>query len=178
MYASWDYWQLYQKVTFDGINKLITVNDGVINLDIRRDVYSAWVRWIELGTNTSFLPAIRYAGLDPIPGGFTGDTYFLINGWKLIIDLTTVSVTGVLFSDDYNTAYYSASLKPQYPAVVASLVSTVTNTVYQNIVTGTVPTPAEISTAVWDSPATNVPGSFGELISKKMLTIAKFLGLK
>ena len=149
MYAFWDYWDLYQKVTFDGINKTITVNDGVTSLNIRTELYSAWIKWLEVETNTGYLFAMRYTGLDIIPGGYTGDTYFLINGWKLYIDLSEVAVTGVLFSDDYTTAYYTPAGKAQYPAVVASLVSTIG--VSTNIVTGdlsTIPTAAQNAAAV------------------------------
>lgn len=134
MYAFWSYWQLYQKVTFDGVNKLITVNEGVTSLDIRGDVYSAWVEWQQLETNTGFLPTIRYTGLDLIPGGLTGDSYFLINGWRLLVDLSNVAVKGVLFSDDYSSAYYNTAGKIQFPATVSSLVSTVI--VRENVVTG------------------------------------------
>lgn len=134
MYSFWDYWQLYQKVTFDGITKIITVNAGVTTLNIRTELYSAWVKWLILEQNTGFLPVMRYTGLDVIPGGLTGDSYFLINGWKLYIDLSEVAVTGVLFSDNFNTAYYTLSGVAQYPATVSSLVSTII--VPTNVVTG------------------------------------------
>ncbi len=41
-------WNLSDKVVFDTTNKLIIVNDGVTTLDIRADVWSAWVRWFSL----------------------------------------------------------------------------------------------------------------------------------
>jgi hypothetical protein len=84
------------------------------------------VDWIAIRDHLKFMPAIRTTGLDPIGGGvYTGDVYFLINGWKLSIDLQKVKVTGVLFSDDYDTAYYTPSLAAQYPATVSALVNTV-----------------------------------------------------
>jgi len=133
VYYFWDYWQLYQKVTFDGVAKIITVNEGVTSLDIRTELYSAWVNWLSVGESTHFLNAMRYTGLDPIPTGFTGDTYFLINGWKLYIDITKVSVTGVLYSDNYPTAFFDYSGNPQYPMVVSSVINTVT--ILQNVIT-------------------------------------------
>ena len=39
-------WALAEKVSFNGVTKRITVNAGVTALDIREDVYSAWVRWV------------------------------------------------------------------------------------------------------------------------------------
>lgn len=127
IWAAWGAdWELNDKVSFDGINKIIYVHPEVTTLDIRADVYTSWVDWVVLYDNMKFLPAIRYTGYDPIGGGqFTGDSYFLINGWKLSINLQNVKVTGVLFSDDYPTAYYTQDLIPQYPATVSALVNTV-----------------------------------------------------
>ena len=119
-------WSLYDKVDFDGINKIVYVHPDVTTLDIRQDVYTSWVDWVALRDNLKFAPAIRTSGLDPIgAGAFTGDVYFLINGWKLSVNLQRVRVTGVLYSDDYATAYFTDSLLPQYPATVAALVNTV-----------------------------------------------------
>lgn len=42
-----------------------------------------------------------------------------------------------------------------------------------------VPTAAEIAAAVWDKlPGTPQSGSFGEIVSKKLLTLLNFIGLK
>lgn len=142
-------WLLYEKVEFDGATRQIIIHSDVSELDIRNDVYSAWVRWMPLRNNARWLQAMRYTGLDVIPGGQTGDVYFLRNGWKLIIDLNKVKVSGVLYSDDYTTAYYNSALNPLYPATVSALVNTVTNT--QNVVTGdlsSVPTIQQISNVI------------------------------
>jgi hypothetical protein len=127
VWASWGAdWVLNDKVSFDGINKIIYVHEDVTEFNIRTDLYTSWVDWVALYDHTKFLPAIRVTGLDPIGGGvYTGDVYFLINGWKLAINLQTVKVNGVLFSDDYDTAYYTLGLVAQYPATVSSLVTTV-----------------------------------------------------
>ena len=164
----YEYWQLNAKVTFDGVRKLIVVNEGVTELSIRNDVYSAWVDWVVLRDNAKFLPALRYTGIDPIPGGFTGFNCFAINGWKLILDLTKVKVDGVLFSDDYATAYYNSSLVPQYPATVSQLVQMVATT--NNVVTG-------------DIADLNIPSSEEIVLAlqaqmKGLLTLKKFLALK
>jgi hypothetical protein len=127
IWAAWSPdWSLYDKVDFDGINKVIYVHPEVTSLDIRADVYTSWIDWIALRDNLKFLPAIRTTGLDPIGAGvYTGDVYFLINGWKLSVNLQNVKVTGVLYSDDFDTAYYTPDMTPQYPATVAALVNTV-----------------------------------------------------
>jgi len=137
-------WLADEKVNFNGVTREITVNAGVTALDIRQDVYSAWVRWVEREENQQFFSAMRFTGLDPIPGGFTGDSYFLINNWKLLYDPRVVAVTGVLFSDDYSTPYYFvADGSAVFPAQISSLVNTVET--ISNVVDGT---PESIAAAV------------------------------
>lgn len=181
LWANWsEDWTLGSKVDFDGINKIIYVHPEVTTLDIRTEVYSAWIDWVVLRDNSKFLPALRYTGFDPIgSGNYTGDSYFLTNGWKLSVDLASVRVSGVLFSDDYDTAYYTSSLIAQYPATVSSLVNTVVISepatltpaelwAYENrSLSVNPPTTAEISEATWTHPFVS-----------KLLTVAKFLGLK
>lgn len=156
IWASWGAeWALAEKVDFNGVTKRITVNSGVTVLDIREDVYSAWIRWLELDDNTRFLLAMRISGFDVIPGGFTGATYFMTNGWKLEYDPSVVAIAGVLYSDDYATPYWSENDQPIYPATVSSLVNTAVVT--QNVVTGDV-------AAIWSDP--------------RALTVPKFIALK
>lgn len=88
-YYFWEYWELFHKVTFDGPNKLILVNNGVTSLDWGPDVYSSWKEWLLLTSNKEnpgFAPALRVVGGDPIDvseGRFLGATFFLTNGWRL-----------------------------------------------------------------------------------------------
>jgi hypothetical protein len=135
-YGYWEFWAPFdptngyyggQKCTFDGLNKIIYVNPDVTELSIREDVYSNWKEWVQVRDNSKFTPAIRTTGGDPVGSGqYTGDVYFLVNGWKLYIDITKVNVTGVLYSDDYNTAYYSLDGAPQFPIKVSSVVNAIT----------------------------------------------------
>jgi hypothetical protein len=114
-------WEANEKVSIDGVSKVIRVNDDVTSLDIRVDVYSAWVRWFERDQNAQFLPAMRFSGLDPIPGGFTGGTFFVTNGWKLYYNPNTVAVNGILYSDNFLTAYYTYEGVEVFPATVSAL---------------------------------------------------------
>lgn len=172
-------WASNSKVDFDGYNKLIIVHPEVTSLDIRTEVWTPWVDWLEQSIdNRKWMLAMDYSGMDPIPSGETGGIFFTVNGWKLVIDFNKVAVTGVLYSRDYPTAYWSATGLPLYPAVVSSLVNNAVS--YQNVVTGTALSADEVRTAVWSAPVANyqTAGTFGEFISKKLLTLAKFLGLK
>jgi len=91
-YGEWTYWEDYapptyvgnQKVTFDGPNRLILVNEGETTLDIQEDVYSNWKEWMLQRDNAKFSEAFLPLGGDPITDTtFVGDTYFLENGWRI-----------------------------------------------------------------------------------------------
>jgi hypothetical protein len=83
-YAFWDYWNLYHKVTFDGVNRLILINDGETEIDVQVDIYSAWKEWAQLESNLKYLKALDTVGGEPIAAGQRLDvTYFLINGWRI-----------------------------------------------------------------------------------------------
>jgi len=112
-YGDWVFWEAYnppnslgpQKVTFDGVNKLILVNYGVTELDFREDVYSAWKEWQKDPNhiNTKFEPAIAVIGGDPLPGNRAlGTTYFLDNSWRMRTweGSHELTVTGNFFTRD------------------------------------------------------------------------------
>lgn len=77
-----------QKVVFDGPNRIIYVNEGITELDVRIDLYSAWKEWIdsspEYPTPASWLRAFSVVGGDPITDTVDlGTTFFLENGWRI-----------------------------------------------------------------------------------------------
>jgi len=93
-FNDWTFWEDYappaylgsQKVTFDGLNKLILINEGETDINFRVDVYSAWKEWVKhpLQDNAKYAEACSAVGGDPLPGGrVLGTTYFLENGWKM-----------------------------------------------------------------------------------------------
>lgn len=83
-YGFWDYWELRHKVTFDGPNKLILINDGVTTLDAQIELYSDWKEWTLQENNLKYLSAFNTVGGEPTVSGQRLDvTYFLINGWKI-----------------------------------------------------------------------------------------------
>lgn len=82
----WNEWENPHKVTFDGENKHIIINEGVLDIDIKEDVYSDWKEWVAYysGENAKFVPAMRSIGGDPISDTKSlGSTFFLLNGWKI-----------------------------------------------------------------------------------------------
>jgi len=128
------------KVVFDGNNLTMTINPAEALVDIKVDVYSDWKEWVLLADNSKHAPALRTIGGDPtVAGQFAGDIYFLINGWTLHIDVEETVITGVLYSDDFDTPLRSKLTGNRvYQAVVSSLVT--------GIAASTAPTPTEI----WD----------------------------
>lgn len=99
-YGHWDYWELRHKVTFDGIRKLILINDGVTDIDVQRDIYSSWKEWVKLENNSKYERAIQLVGGEPtVEGQFLDATYFLINGWKVksYPGQYTLSITGNIY---------------------------------------------------------------------------------
>jgi hypothetical protein len=120
-YNNWQFWTVYdpanglfgnQKVTFDGPNKIIIVNEGVTEVDFRADVYSAWKEWklINEVDNLKYLEAISVVGGDPLPGNrLLGASYFLENGWRMRTwegdhELT---VTGNVFTREGDSLFVS-----------------------------------------------------------------------
>lgn len=91
------------KVSFDGINKLIICDSTALDINIQIDVYSAWKRWVLTSDNSKYLEAIRTIGGDPISEILSlGATFFLINGWKIrpAEQSYVLNVEGNLYSDD------------------------------------------------------------------------------
>lgn len=193
----WNNWQqewlLYHKVTFDGLNKLIIVNPGVTSIDVREDIYSAWVEWLTLEDYTKWLPALRFTGGDPtVQGQSTGLVFFTINGWRIYVD-HSVTLVGSIFSDDFDSPLITATDTFIVSSVVSSLV---TQAASSTETSGSYPTAEQIAAAVWANAAAtalsgnvaqqvwntdisnyNTANTFGYYVRKKLLSVAKYIGL-
>lgn len=100
-----DYWLLFLKVSFDGVTKLITVNSNESVIDVKEDLYSAWKRWALTRDNLKYINAMRTVGGDPtVQGEFLGATFFVTNGWRIVLTNAT-TIEGNIFSDDFDTPY-------------------------------------------------------------------------
>jgi hypothetical protein len=106
---SQDLWNLYHKVTFDGQNRLIIINDGELDIDVKIDLYSDWKEWALQRDNLKWYPAMRSVGGDATVGGnFLGSTFFTINDWRILISDNTI-FDGNLFSDDFASPFLTAA---------------------------------------------------------------------
>lgn len=89
-------------VTFDGLNRLIICNTGTTQLDVSKDLYSAWKDWASIGDNIKYPRAFRVVGGDPTVGGNSISGYFfLMNGWRVRPQEANHSLTvdGILLVD-------------------------------------------------------------------------------
>jgi hypothetical protein len=77
-----------QKVVFDGATRVIYVNEGVTEVNVKTDLYSGWKEWVRFsqqGPNASaFLGAFSVVGGEDITNELSvGATFFLENGWRI-----------------------------------------------------------------------------------------------
>jgi hypothetical protein len=88
--------------SFDGTAKEITISNDILSITVQ-SIYSDWKDWVML--NPGYEQAFRVVGGDPIGGGlYAGVIYFLMNGWKIVID-HTLTIDGILYSDDQSSPY-------------------------------------------------------------------------
>lgn len=98
------------KVTFDGITKIIDILPGISSINVEVDLYSAWKEWILVGDNSKYPQALRTIGGEPLVGGKVSPKYFfLLNGWVLrtYIGTGTVFIETNLFSEGGGNPYVS-----------------------------------------------------------------------
>lgn len=116
-------------VSFNGTTKVISVLNGVTNIDIKT-VYSEWKEWVRISDNAKFLPAFNTIGGDPLPGGkFLGTTIFLENNWKIkpYEGSHVLTVTGNIFSRDGSSPFIQTT--GNYNVTILSTTSNIVDTV-------------------------------------------------
>lgn len=92
------------KVTFDGSNKIITINSGITYLDVRDDIYLEWKAWALL--NPMYWAAFRAVGGDKINSFQNApEYYFLTNGWRVEASDVNVTINENLYSDDFDNPF-------------------------------------------------------------------------
>lgn len=186
-----------QKVAFDGERKIIFVNEGVTELNVKDDVYSAWKEWLlaspEYPYAAGWLNAISAIGGEPLTDNLNvGSTFFLENGWRI---QPKESRTPYLLNVVGNIYTREAGENPFLFANGCSVNLTRSNLVDQLVATSSITQQDydNIASAVWQlSKNTNTgPASFGQLVNDidsdltivdskvdKALTVGEFLALK
>jgi hypothetical protein len=188
-FQEWRYWELNQKVTFDGANKLIIIVDGIESIDVKQDFYSDWKEWVLLDDNSKYLPAISCIGGEPTTNGQSiAPTFFLINGWKIRTweGPHVLEVNGNLFSDDGSNPFVR-TLTPQNISISLKTSSIVTQVEKPVAALSSIESAQLMSLqnvdlvalvdSIWDKEIK--PGvTAAEYIVNKLLTTNKFIGLK
>ena len=177
-----------EKVTFEGINKLIIINDGETELDAQRDIYSAWKRWMVDSKpssggeiNSQWLQALRTVGGDPIGGTQVVSPYFfLVNGWKLRPHEAThrLVVDGNLFVDGGGSPFVATEGSFNVVVELQTSSKSITDTITVSAGSGlsqaehdqlyALPSEGVIADAVWDEMLAQhiATGSAGEIVGK------------
>lgn len=160
-------------ITFDAANKRIVLDSTSVSAS---QIWIAWIDWVATSDNSKYLPALKQVGGDELGSGLLIPPYiFLLNSWRVRPmeadhDLT---ITGNLFVEGGGIP------------VVRTLGQ------YQVNVNYTVPVQAQaISTGgsgssitaadIWNYPVGLLTDktTIGGYLTKALLSIPKFLGLK
>jgi len=94
------------KVSFNGLEKTITVKPMIDNVNIQKDLYSGWKVWSILDNNLCFLQAFRtFGGDETVEGQITTQYFFLMNGWRVVVDGQHVNFSSNLYTDEGETPF-------------------------------------------------------------------------
>lgn len=203
-YGTWWQWDPdqypNQKVTFSAFEKIIYVNEGVTELDVKIDIYSAWKEWYltspEYPYASASETAISAIGGEPLNDTLNvGSTFFLENGWRIQPFASSVPYILTLNGNIYTR---EAGGNPFLFAEGVSVNLTRSNLVDQLVANASVTEGDYIAIAekVWAlSKLNSVSGSYGETVNNidnnlsvglsdlntkidKTLTTGEFLALK
>jgi hypothetical protein len=153
-------------ITFDAASKRIILDSSSASAT---EIYSRWTDWAAEGDNAKYGMVIRQVGSDDLGSGLAiPPYYFLQDGWRVrpMESSHLLVVTGNLFVEGggqpvVNTlGAYNVSVQYTVP-VQAQAFST------SGGGGGSAPTPEQNADAVWSHP-----------FVAKLLTVAKFLGIK
>jgi len=151
------------KVTFDGPNKLITINDDVTYIDVGTDLYSAWKHWWLEDDNSKYAQAFRTFGGDPTNADgtqFAPQYFFLMNGWRVVVDGTNVTFHTNLYTDEGESPYIIKNNGSVSAAISDAQVVDLSRKIDNNI---------------WELLLSehHQPGTFGELMQKIFVNASK-----
>lgn len=121
-YGFYNLWELNHKVTFDGVEKLIYVNEGETLLNVKEDLYSAWKQWIQQEDYMKYYAPFDTVGGESLVGSQSLDTtFFLINDWRIkpYPGSYTLNIIGNLFEVDGESVKIDADVVTNVPNNIA-----------------------------------------------------------
>lgn len=91
--------------TFDGENLLIELPAGQTEIQVEREIYSAWKEWAKTGNNSRFQEAVRTIAGDPISATQDVSPAFFVRndlGWRIRAADEDIEITfvGNLYEED------------------------------------------------------------------------------
>lgn len=152
--------------TFDGPNKLIICDPGVVSFSVA-EIYSRWKEWTQESDNLKYVPAFSESvGGNPLGNGvFLGAYYFLQNGWLIRPQEANhvLSIDGNLFAIP-DTAPIFASTIGAFNVQIGLNTSSLT----QQVQIPATNSPASIAQAVWqeDLSGAQVQDTAGDVVKK------------
>ena len=168
--------------TFDGVNKIISCELGTVSFSAT-EVYSRWKSWVqEDPERAKYEPAFNNSlGGESLGGGvLVGSYVFLQNGWKIRPQEQNhqLIISGNLFPIPDTAALFTNTIG-SYKAVIGMRTSSLTQQVISSS-GGSSVSASDVASAVWDKQLSGhvTPGTFGHFVSKKLLSVTKFLGFK
>lgn len=133
--------------TFDGANKTITLGAGVTAVDVKKELYSAWKRWVTTSDGSQWDVAFdnAFGGNDVGGGKFVAGYYIFRNdlGWRIVPDSANheLTITGNL--------YASAPATPMFTVPGAYTIPIFLDRSINAQLLGGVPSASEVAVAVW-----------------------------
>ena len=166
-----------QKVTFDGVAKIIYVAEGVTELDVKADIYSAWKEWKiysqEAPHPTAYPNAFTVVGGDDITTTQkVGGTFFLENGWRIQPWSSGEGYVLTIDGNLYTREPGGNPVKPESNVTISLTRSNLVDVVVVEPVAATISSAdvATIADAVWNeslSDHTN-PGTTGKKLNDNL----------
>lgn len=150
-------------IIFDPTAKRIILDGTAVTAS---EIWIAWIDWVASSDNSKHLPALKQVGGDELGSGLLIPPYiFLLNGWRVrpMEANHTLIITGNLFVEGGGIPLVQTlgtfNVSAQFTVPMQA----------QAILTGgsSGPTAAQVADEVW-----------AHSFANKLLTIAKFLGLK
>lgn len=167
-------------ISFDGPNLTITLSSGDTTVEVA-EIYSRWKDWVLAG-NVGYYPAFRETGGDPLGGGvYAGVNVFIRNdlGWRIKPpeEDIIINLVGNLYPEDPDTVWRAPTTGGYDTEINTN--NSANLLLFDSGGGGSAPSAASIADAVWDELLSGhtISGSTGEKMGK-LLTLAKFLGLK
>jgi len=164
-------------LTFDRDNKLVIVDSPAVSVSIQA-IYDAVRGYEDDLTSLDLTKIVDGFGKQNLGGGlYVATTLVLLDGWKLQFEARGAPDTVACLVTGGNLVSEDAS-NPIEPSAYTQV--TIAQSTSAAFLEGSGVTAADVADAVWDEAMSGhaTSGTFGLQIGRKLLTFAKWLGLK